>query len=102
MTLDHRLAEDSARTWRDTSHRPPPVPEALRPPAPGAAGGRERHRMLWERHRLRRERAVTHLRESQDPERGLPVAPPATVVTYLRALLRRREVEPAQAAAQPA
>ncbi|GGK64513.1 ABC transporter ATP-binding protein [Ornithinimicrobium pekingense] len=90
MTLGTGLGADSARTWRDPADRPPPVPEALRPPAPGTVGPRERHRLLWERHRLRRERALTHLRESQDPERGLPVAPPGTVVRYLRGLLRRR------------
>lgn len=92
MSLDTRLAEDSARTWRDASHRPPAVPEDLRPPAPGTAGWRERHRLLWERHRLRRERAVEHLRTSQDPGRGLPVAAPGAVVAYLRGLLARRAV----------
>ena len=90
MTLDTRLAEESARTWRDASDRPPAVPEELRPPRRGTAGLRERHRLLWDRHRLRRDRAVAHLHESLDPERGLPVAAPRTVLTYLRGLLRRR------------
>jgi ABC-type multidrug transport system fused ATPase/permease subunit len=90
MTLDTRLAEDSARTWRDGAQPTPAVPEELRPPAPGTVGLRERHRQLWDRHRLRRERAVAHLRESLDPERGLPVASSTMVVDYLRGLLRRR------------
>ncbi len=90
MTLDDtRLAQDSARTWREDGTRPPAVPEALRPPPPGT-GWRERNRLLWERHALRRERAVQHMHDSQDPERGLPVATSATVVAYLKELLRRR------------
>ncbi|GAA1170082.1 ABC transporter ATP-binding protein [Ornithinimicrobium humiphilum] len=89
MTLDTRLAEDSARTWREPGHRPSAVPEELRPPAPGTPT-RERFRLLWERHRLRRQRAEEHLQKSQDPERGLPVASSGTVMTYLRGLLRSR------------
>ena len=88
--LEHGIAEDSARTWIEGGRREEVVPAALRPPAPGTVGPRERHRLLWERHALRRVRAREHLAGALDPERGLPVAATSTVVTYLRALLRRR------------
>lgn len=88
--LRQDLREASEATWRAEVERPPVVPDQLRPPAPGTAGTRERHRLLWERHALRRERARANLATALDPERGLPVASSATVVAYLRALLRRR------------
>ena len=88
--LDERLRADSARTWSEQQQRPPAVPDALRPPGPGSVPPRERHRLLWERHALRRQRAQEHLGQALDPERGLPVATSRTVVDYLRGLLRRR------------
>ncbi|AXH94797.1 ABC transporter ATP-binding protein [Ornithinimicrobium avium] len=90
--LDAARERDSARTWREESDTSavPVIPDALRPPAPGTVGPRERLRLLRERHRLRRDRAVAHLATSQDPERGLPVASSATVVAYLRGLLGQR------------
>ncbi|MFK5646438.1 ABC transporter ATP-binding protein [Ornithinimicrobium sp. LYQ121] len=88
--LDERLRADSARTWRTGAATHDPVPPGLRPPAPGSVGLRQRHRMLWERHALRRQRAQDHLASALDPERGLPVAASATVVGYLTGLLRRR------------
>ena len=88
--LDHDLSHASASTWRADARREPVVPEPLRPPAPGTVGLRERHRLLWERHALRRARARAHLATALDPERGLPVASTATVVAYLKGLLRRR------------
>lgn len=94
MTLDPTLLADSARTWREPSgdaQDRDPVPAALRPP-PRTVGAAERQRLLWQRHRLRRDRAVAHLETSQNPERGLPVASSATVVAYLRSLLRHRGV----------
>ncbi|WP_238695147.1 ABC transporter ATP-binding protein [Ornithinimicrobium flavum] len=89
-SLDERLRADSARTWSQEPQRPPAVPVALRPPAPGSVTRRERHRLLWERHSLRRQRAEDHLAEALDPRRGLPVASSRTVLDYLRGLLRRR------------
>lgn len=88
--LDERLLADSARTWRAGDDRPPAVPDELRPPAAGSVSAGERHRLLWERHALRRERAQEHLRTAMDPERGLPVARSRTVVDYVGGLLRSR------------
>ncbi|MGO0576978.1 ABC transporter ATP-binding protein [Ornithinimicrobium panacihumi] len=88
--LDHGIAEESSRTWRAAGDGPPVIPDELRPPAAGSVGLRRRHRLLWERHALRRVRAQEHLGTALDPERGLPVAATSTVVAYLRGLLRRR------------
>lgn len=88
--LREDLRERSASTWRDDPRPAPVVPEALRPPAPGSAGTRQRNSLLWQRHRLRRERAQANMVTALDPERGLPVATTSTVLTYLRGLLRRR------------
>lgn len=88
--LDVDLRERSARTWRDAADRAPVVPDLLRPPHPGSVGVRERQRLLWERHALRRERARANLVTALDPDRGLPVATARTVVDYLRGLLRER------------
>ncbi|WP_299520598.1 ABC transporter ATP-binding protein [uncultured Serinicoccus sp.] len=90
--LDPDLRERSARTWRDADDDPPApvVPDLLRPPAPGSVGLRERHRLLWQRHALRRERARAHLMTALDPDRGMPVATSRTVMAYLRGLLRER------------
>lgn len=90
MTLDTDRALNSARTWQEDAGRGPAVPEELRPPAPGTAGWGERHRLLWQRHALRRERARSHLATSQNPERGMPVASSGTVLDYLRGLLGER------------
>ncbi|WP_202613710.1 ABC transporter ATP-binding protein [Ornithinimicrobium cerasi] len=96
MSLDTHLGADpvraaeSARTWREAGERAPAVPPDLRPPPRGTVSLRERHRLLWQRHRLRRERARANLLQSRTPVRGLPVAAPRTVVDYLRDLLRRR------------
>lgn len=87
---DEDLRSRSQRTWRDADDRAPVVPDLLRPPAPGTVGLRERHRLLWQRHELRRERARAHLATALDPDRGLPVATSSTVVGYLRGLLRER------------
>ena len=89
-TLDHGIAADSARTWVDGGADEPVVPGILRPPGAGTVGAGERHRLLWQRHALRRERARAHLVTALDPERGLPVAATSTVVAYLRSRLRRR------------
>lgn len=83
---------DSARTWRENTTAAPVIPEALRPPARGSVGLRERHRQLWARHRLRRERAEAYMASALNPERGLPVASAKTVVVYLRGLLQQRAV----------
>ncbi|GAA5158104.1 ABC transporter ATP-binding protein [Ornithinimicrobium tianjinense] len=90
--LDAARAAESTRTWRDATDRPPAVPDALRAPAPGTVSTGERYRLLWERHRLRRERAQDNLVASRTPVRGLPVASSGTVVAYLRELLGRRWV----------
>ena len=89
-TLDGHVRADSANTWLDGDDREPVVPQILRPPARGSVGPGERYRRLWQRHELRRERARAHLVTSLDPERGLPVATTATVVSYLRELIKRR------------
>lgn len=88
-SLDHGIADESARTWVEAATREPVIPAELRPPGPDV-GLRERHRLLWGRHALRRTRAQEHLSTALDPTRGLPVASSSTVVTYLKALLRRR------------
>ncbi|WP_143554028.1 ABC transporter ATP-binding protein [Serinicoccus sp. CUA-874] len=88
--LDPELRARSARTWRDADDRPPVVPDLLHPPDPGTTRLRDRHRLLWQRHALRRERAQAHLMTALDPDRGLPVARSRTVVDYLRGLLRER------------
>ena len=88
--LDTARAAESARTWRDAAERPPAVPDALRAPAAGTVSTGERYRLLWARHRLRRERARDNLVASRTPVRGLPVASSGTVVAYLRGLLGRR------------
>ncbi|MCE0485327.1 ABC transporter ATP-binding protein [Ornithinimicrobium sediminis] len=80
---------DSADTWRDPGTREPAVPATL--DVPTGLGWRQRNRALWQRHHVRRRRAQEHLASSQNPERGLPVAPPRTVVTYVRDLLGRRK-----------
>ena len=87
--LDARVLADSARTWREPGAREPVVPEELRP-----RGGswRERNRAVWQRHEVRRRLARSHLAEALDPDRGLPVAPNAEVIGYVRGLLRRRAV----------
>ena len=89
MTTVHG-SSDRAGTWVDRRVGGPAVPEALRPPPPGSAGPRERHRALWERHDLRRRRAEEHLVTALSPERGLPVAPTPAVLRYLAGLLRAR------------
>ncbi|HSP60946.1 MAG TPA: ABC transporter ATP-binding protein [Ornithinimicrobium sp.] len=77
-------------TWVDRGGEEPAVPAVLRPPAPGSVGLRERHRLLWQRHDVRRRRAEAHLAVALDPVRGLPVASTPTVVRYLGGLLRSR------------
>lgn len=79
---------DSARTWVDTGDRPDPLPAGLRPDP--RAGMRQRHDDLWRRHRVRRERARAVMAQALDPDRGLPVAPGATVIGYVGGLLRSR------------
>ncbi|MDP3889771.1 ABC transporter ATP-binding protein, partial [Nocardioides sp.] len=54
------------------------------------AGARERWRLLWQRHALRRDRARSYLATALDPERGLPVARSRSVIDYLAGLLARR------------
>lgn len=86
--LDALLLADSARTWAQDPTPDPPIPAGLLV-APGGTW-RERNRALWARHDLRRQRAQDHLAQSQNPERGLPVAPSHEVRAYLTDLLRRR------------
>lgn len=92
MTEQPGFLHDSAETWQDHRDTAPAVPEELRPPARGSVTLRERHRLLWARHSLRRERAEAYMSSSLNPERGLPVASAKTVVVYLRGLLQQRAV----------
>ncbi len=78
---------DSAATWRADDSDEAAIPEELRTQGGGV---RTRYRAMWHRHALRRERAQAYLAQSQNPPRGLPVAPARRVVTYVGGLLGRR------------
>ncbi len=84
MTPDMRIL--SKQTWREHSPRGPAVPHQLRPPS-RSVGWRERSRQLWQRHRIRRQRAEDYVASAFSPKRGLPVATSKTVVGFLRAML---------------
>lgn len=89
-SLDERMLADSARTWASTGTAESVLPDGLRPPAEGTTGDRWRH--LWSRHRIRAGLARDYLAGALDPERGLPVASSRTVIDYVGALLRRRQL----------
>ena len=77
----------SAETWR-TGPAEPRVPPELIPPKEGSV--RDRLRAWHQRHLLRERRAQEFYAESQHPARGLPVAAPAAVFTFIGGLLRSR------------
>ncbi|MBD3945633.1 ABC transporter ATP-binding protein [Nocardioides ganghwensis] len=87
--LSHDPLATSAATWRDRTEDPPAIPDELRPPQ--GVGVRERHRALWQRHALRRQRAEDVYAASRNPARGWPVSGNRAVLAFFGDLVRSRK-----------
>lgn len=86
------LSAHSRKTWADGQDGPATTSIDPRLQVSPGLGLRARWRALWARHGVRQELASGYVAEAFDPDRGLPVASNATVIAFVKDLLRHRRL----------